>query len=345
MFKYNKCLILSILLLSCYIPIIISLDFDKVVIWGHKLHSHTHSYVHYGYYKAFKHLGYPTYWFDDKDNVSTFDFSKCFFITEGQVDKKIPLNETSFYVLYNCESPKYRNLIEKRHAIILQVYTHDCKQRSLEEIDKCILCNINEKIIYMPWATDLLPHEIDEQKKHVTLSKPSHYIAFMGTVSDGQFGNIDKVLQFKKASDKGHIKFYVSGIFSKDRCSRFGIEFNNSIGKSDTAHIEFVRNSYMAPALQGSWQCKHGYIPCRIFKNISYGALGITNSRTVWELFDKKIVFNEDPYQLFYDAEKKLKNITIQEIYELMDLVKEKHTYLNRIDTLLSFFDRVINNK
>jgi Lrp/AsnC family transcriptional regulator for asnA, asnC and gidA len=30
----------------------------KVVIWGHKLHSHTHSYIHNGFYIAFKHLGY-----------------------------------------------------------------------------------------------------------------------------------------------------------------------------------------------------------------------------------------------------------------------------------------------
>ena len=28
--------------------------FDKIIIWGHKLHTHTHSYIHYGFYKAFK---------------------------------------------------------------------------------------------------------------------------------------------------------------------------------------------------------------------------------------------------------------------------------------------------
>ena len=29
----------------------------QVVIWGHKLHTHTHSYIHYGFYKAFNKLG------------------------------------------------------------------------------------------------------------------------------------------------------------------------------------------------------------------------------------------------------------------------------------------------
>ena len=44
-------------------------DIKKVVIWGHKLYSHTHSFIHSGFFKAFKHLGYDTYWFDNNDNI------------------------------------------------------------------------------------------------------------------------------------------------------------------------------------------------------------------------------------------------------------------------------------
>jgi hypothetical protein len=60
---------------------------DKVVIWGHKLHTHTHSYIHEGFFRAFENLGYPTYWFDKLDDIADFDFSNTFFITEGQVDQ------------------------------------------------------------------------------------------------------------------------------------------------------------------------------------------------------------------------------------------------------------------
>ena len=48
-------------------------------------------------------------------------------------------------------------------------------------------------------------------------------------------------------------------------------------------------------------------------------------------------------YQLFYDAKKRLETLKIEEIYELMDLVKEKHTYINRINTLLDFFDKYVS--
>ena len=38
----------------------------KVVIWGHPLGTHTHSYSNQGYYNAFKHLGHDIHWFPDE---------------------------------------------------------------------------------------------------------------------------------------------------------------------------------------------------------------------------------------------------------------------------------------
>ena len=26
-----------------------AIEIDRVIIWGHKLHTHTHSYIHYGF--------------------------------------------------------------------------------------------------------------------------------------------------------------------------------------------------------------------------------------------------------------------------------------------------------
>ena len=30
----------------------------KIIIWGYPLHSHTHSYIHAAFYKAFKYMNY-----------------------------------------------------------------------------------------------------------------------------------------------------------------------------------------------------------------------------------------------------------------------------------------------
>lgn len=293
--------------------------FNKVILWGHKLHSGTHSYIHYAFYKAFKHLGYDTYWFGAGDDVSSIDFSNSLFITEGNGSAGIPLRMDYKYILHNCDQAQFKKVWDNNQCIVLQVYTHDCLSRPVIKVDDCIYYQPNIKTIYMPWATDLLPHEIDEVKKQIPTIQKDKNIYWVGTVWDGEQGNGTQIRQFEQA------------------CKKNNILFQQAHWINATDNIFLVQKSYMAPALQGKWQCDVGYIPCRIFKNISYGQMGITNSKTVYELFKGKIVYNQDPYQLFFDAQKRIKNMQHKELFDLMDFVKEKHTYLNRIEHLFNF--------
>lgn len=329
--KIFLCFII-IMLMHISKPNVSNLDFNKVIIWGHKLHSHTHSYIHEAFYNAFKHLGYETYWFDNNDNTKNFNFDKSLFLTEGQVDKNIPINESSFYLLHNCSLSKYKNLFEKNHVILFQVYTTRVKKQhdDIKKIDNCIYKSKSSKIIYMPWGTDLLPFEIDKIKNKITKKpnlKKDNVIYWTGTIGDGKFGNINEIDPFKKACAKKDILFkHITRVSSK--------ECQNLIFKS-----------FLAPAIVGKWQQEEGYIPCRIFKNISYGQFGITNSEEVYNLFDKKIVYNLDTYQLFFDALKKIKENDTQYLLDLMEIVKNKHTYLNRIQVLLDFLLEINNEK
>jgi hypothetical protein len=307
------------------------LPFKQVVVWGHKLHSHTHSYIHYGFVKAFKYLGYPTYWLDNKDDISTMDFSETLFVTEGQVDQKIPIKNDCFYILHNCKLERYKDLFESGRVIIMQVYTHDVLTRNVKKIDECMYSDIENKTLYMPWATDLLPYEIDAIKSDLPAVKKDFVARFIGTCWGGTYGNIDKIDQFRRACDEYGIPFEITGGWQS--CMNIDPERN----------VDLIKNAYLAPVLVGQWQCENGYIPCRIFKNISYGQFGITNSETVYKLFNKKIVYNPDSYKLFYDAIEYAKNLDIKALYEQMDFVKNKHTYLNRIDTLLWFLKLVFN--
>lgn len=300
-----------------------NLPFNKVVLWGHKMHSHTHSYIHYGFYKAFKHLGYDTLWLDRNDNISSIDFSNSLFITEGQVDQNIPLRTDCRYILHNCEHGKYKKLFDENLCIVIQVYTHDCLKRKEPKFDDCMHVNLELKTIYMPWATDLLPYEIDEIKEQLPMKTKGNTIYWVGSIWDGIHGNREQIAPFEKA------------------CKESNVHFQHSTYIDQNRSIELMQESYMAPAIQGKWQCENGYIPCRIFKNISYGQMGITNSKTAYDLFKGKIVYNEDTHQLFYDAQKRLKNMDINEIYELMDFVKTKHTYLNRIERLSEFLNMI----
>jgi len=308
-----------------------NLPFNKVIIWGHKLHSHTHSYIHWGFYRAFKHLGYETHWLDNHDSLAEIDLSNSLFLTEGQVDARIPVRDDCLYMIHNCTQEKYVKALAEGRCMIFQVYTHDCLKRNEIKLDNCIFCDQQHTTLYIPWATDLLPYEIDAIKQQVPHIHKENAIYFVGTVWSGFFGNDNKLHRFADACQENNIALETAG----GRKKKVSMEEN----------IELIQKSYMAPALQGEWQCENGYIPCRIFKNISYGQFGITNSKAVYDLFEGKIVYNADPYQLFYDAKEKIDNLDINELYELMDVVRDKHTYLNRIETLLTFFGEIYNKE
>ena len=82
------------------------MKFKKVVIWGYPLNTHTHSYIHASFYKAFKNMGYETYWFNDS-NFENLDFKNCLFIAAGEQERNIPLVKDSYYVLHNVDAKKY----------------------------------------------------------------------------------------------------------------------------------------------------------------------------------------------------------------------------------------------
>lgn len=298
--------------------------FDRVVIWGHKLGSHTHSWIHWAFNRAFQHLGYETFWLDNKDDISNIDFSNTLFITEGQVDQNIPLRSDCRYILHNCDEAKYGDLSQQGNCINLQVYTHKCLKDNVDKIDDYIYVNYKSHYIYMPWATDLLPHEIEENKKKIESIHKEPYIVWIGTIGGGKFGNIQEITPFKDAATKDGILF-----------------FHKFMHTSMKDNIKYIQTAYMAPTIVGTWQLKEGYIPCRIFKNISYGAMGITNSKTVYDLCKQKIVYNEDCKRLYQDAKERLQNVSLEELFELMDFIKEKHTYINRIEHPLAFLTEI----
>jgi len=271
-------------------------------------------------------MGYQTHWLDRHDDISKVDCSNALFITEGQVDANIPLREDARYILHNCEPAKYKPFMQAGHCIILQVYTDDVLPRSVTKIDDFIYYDLADKVIYMPWATDLLPYEIDAIKKELPTIKRNNEVWWVGTIAGGEFGNTREVDPFKRA------------------CAESGTKFKHGMTRSMEESTRDIQHSCMAPAIVGTWQQKVGYIPCRIFKNISYGQMGVTNSRHVYELFKGKIVYNPDTYQLFYDAKKRINNMKQEELFELMDFVKNKHTYINRIENLLAFSKLVEKN-
>lgn len=300
--------------------------FERVIIWGHKLHTHTHSYIHYGFYKAFKHLNYDVHWLDEDDIhsecYSNFNFDNCLFITEGQVDSLIPINNSNIYILHNCNIEKYKDIDKKFN---LQVITKsDLEKYKFDKIDNASY--YHSDLLMMCWATDLLPDEINKNILKVKTNniKSKNILNFVGM----PIYPWDEVLKW---CNNNNIIYKSYGGF-------------NHTNVSSGVNMKLIQESILAPAIQEPWQVKNGYIPCRVFKNISYGKMGLTNNKFVNEfLFNEKLLYNEDIHKLMNMGIEFNNNISLEAnkklLLELMENVRDNHTYINRVNSIIKFLE------
>lgn len=309
------------------------MTFNKVIVWGHKLGdprlSNTFSFIHDSWNKTFSYLGYETLWLDNNDDISNINFDNCLFLTEGQVEQNMPVNNTSKYVLHNCNLDKYNSIIS--NCLNLQVYTKDCLTRNVQKMDEPLTCyqpepdnetlqhGCNNRTIYQTWATNLLPHEIDA----VDLIKKTHNVTkhnklyWVGSICDGEQGNITELQELTLACTKRNISF-VHAKLPNDKQS------------------QAIQLSKISPAIQGHWQVDKHYVPCRVFKNISFGRMPLTNNKIVSEIFDDKIIYDSNIENLIEEGIKFESSADYSEIMtNLINEVKNKHTYINRIDSIL----------
>lgn len=328
--------------------------FNKVVIWGFPLHSHTHSYVHYGWYKAFTHLGYQTYWFDDTNHPppTEFNYTNCLVITEGYADNQLPLHPSNIYFVHVAKNPwKYIQIGARFIDIRYHVssirdcnYIYDTSEKQLQKIGNITLYEpyatdrdlnpvfhhrypLTYEAAYICWATDLLPHEICLEDR---FKEPEPNVCyFIGSTGDGNRKELEKFMR---------------------GCANHGIEvrvndpWRNPLGFEEAQHL--VQRSAIAVDIRGSGDPNQmrkgetgtchkqiGYIPCRLFKNISYGKVGATNCPRLKELFGDMVVFSENEEELASLCVEKEQDKDY--ILQQMLWVRDNHTYLHRVQDIL----------
>ena len=329
---------------------------EKVIIWGFPLHSHTHSYIHACWVKVFNALGKETYWFDDKthEDPLKFSYKNSLIITEGFQDDKIPLDSSNIYFVHFCIYPqKYLSCGARLFEIRFKVNVfHDCNNdwdfsdgtHTLVNLSDDVLYEslstnagvspefrgtpapMNYEALYMQWPTDLLPWEINLEDAEREHKQVVHYV---GT----PYGN-NRLDRFKEAIAKKGIEFVSHNPWEKP------------IGFEEAKVL--VQESILAPDFRGEGSAEDrvkygelngknhlaiGYIPCRLFKNISYGHLPLTDSPHAAELLGDAVVFDTDIERLVEKGIEAQKNIERKK--QAMRMVAARHTYLQRARDIL----------
>jgi hypothetical protein len=325
----------------------------RVIIWGH--FTGTHSYIHGAYYKAFKYMNYDTYWIDNISELGNIDLSGTLFLTEGHAQNGMPVRKDCYYILHHVDNFKFLEVGAK--IINLCNYLHNTLKEGqnwnypdknengiltsypVEKINEHVYYDRHNLALYQPWATDLLPNEIPESP--IDFNEDIKEINYIGSIWDENREQITPMI--KECYDK-EIIVNIYGWLSQP------FEYSNVRHKTvcgvttEENAKELIKSSLFYPEVRGNHHINLGYIPCRLFKNISYGCIPCTNSYAAYEFFEKLIPYSNNTQDFIEISINYLKNRNIDNDKYLMNKVKTQHTYVNRAEEILNYFDVLYSN-
>lgn len=290
------------------------LGIKNIVVWGHPLHNHTHSYIHEAFVHAGRYLEIPVYWHSQtfrKKYVVPYEgpVDHTLFISEHQVHQHFPSSKTSWYVTHNSANKN----VPRHRQVVFGIYLRDTLKYGepvFSHHERIINAGPDVWGMVMPWATNLLPWEflplIDYEKDDL-----ENEIRIVGQ----EGGSYDIIHNFTK---------------------NMSIPLNQKYRMDTLEQMQFLRKAKFAPALPNKFQKDNNYIPCRVLKNISYGHLCITTSKECYDLLEKNMLFHEDEKTLAEMAEKLDFKTMRKEQEKAYEIVHEKHTYLNRYELILT---------
>ncbi len=313
--------------------------FEKAIVWGFTPRAYsTHSHIHYGLWRALSYMGYDSSWLDSSCAPDWNCLPPTLFVTNQDLANELPLRSDHTYVVHGGISSPYWKRFEGYRRLSWNVYIdlhahfHDCPD--VLWLDDDVPLMPAARHMDFRWATDLTPPEIEANKPMARAwNGSSHVIHYVGS---RWFVNEKEFDAFRQTCSEGGVQFIHHGAGQVDE----GYSWQGRMKVvSPEDNQRLIRESLFAPAIVGSHHLTEGYAPCRIFKNISYGQMGVTNSAAVQRLFGGRLVQVDSPRELFFHACEVLPKMRVEKVHELMDYVAARHTYVNRITAIFKALD------
>ena len=319
-------------------------------------------------------------WFDSSNNVQAYDLNHALvFVSPGHFAttiKALPYSPTAFYVSHGGFESKDNSIPALLQAAKLK-YAIRYEKPDAREVDRAgvrspryTLYVPKTRILYQYWATDLTAREIEARKESVRskeqLTARTKEVSFVGSVWSG---NWDMFLVFEAAAARVGLGLhhygqvlaggsvspaaFVSRALScglTSCCSVFAA-LRPTCGRTVLDAAKINAACLLAPSVQGSGQVEEQYVPCRIFKTTSAGALPLSNNPAVARVFPDgqapiivphAEVEEDAMVQLLQQGADLMRDhidLAQEKILAAMKHVQEEHTYLSRIVAALTVFD------
>jgi hypothetical protein len=297
--------------------------FGKVVIWGLRRQWHSHRFIHQGFFETFKYLGIPVVWTDfgsDPGIIEPGDFVITSNVqgrgTRG--NPLAPLKAGAYYCFHGFAHSGYdgsdrppRHEIDRKYSLNLEVFVDKAGAAS-DQWDTVTYFDRPSKTLHQPWGTNL-----HEERFRAPVVSRSPFVFWVGAIWNNALdqGNRPEVDELRSVLRRRSLRFV-------------HLKF-----VPDWVSIAAVRASRVAPAIAGRWQVEHNYLPCRMFKNISYGQLGVSNVPKFAELYRGCTVSGRSVAELVENA-LALSRRDVVELVEAQQEITRRHTYVHKIGNI-----------
>lgn len=295
-------------------------QYKKIVLWSGMRDLDSFRHIHRHYYEVAHKLGIPCIQVQDSPAGAQA-------LTQGSVvfavdvwSAHLPYVPGVDYVLHNFDgSHPVCMQAPPENVLRLQVWTYDSFG---EEWDKCRQFSKEQKILFQPWGTNLLAEEFMDP----ICNPGSREAIFVGAV----WRELYRPPDGSPAYDLGNEQTinYLRQVFREK-----GLDLRLLTQISDQENVDAVRAARLAPAVAGGWQVEHGYLPCRCFKNPSYGVLMFTNIPKINELFEDAVVSGNTLPELVSSA-LKMKGRSYEELVRAQQKIAARYSYRESLESI-----------
>ena len=294
--------------------------FRKVVIWGLRRQWHSHRFIHQGFFETFKALGIPVVWTDFASDPGIIEAGD-FVITSNVYGRGTrgnplaPLKDGAYYCFHGFGHSGYdgndrqpRHEIDRKYSLNLEVFLNKARAAS-DQWDTVTYFDKPSKTLHQPWGTNLL----EERFRPPVISR-SPFVFWVGAIWNNALnqGNRAEIDELRSALRHRSLRFVHLKFIP------------------DCVSIAAIRASRVAPAIAGRWQVENSYLPCRMFKNISYGQLGVSNVPEFSGLYQDCTISGRSVSDLVENA-LSLSNRDVVELVEAQQKITRRHTYVHKI--------------
>jgi hypothetical protein len=281
--------------------------FTSVVIWGLRTDlSNTHRHVYRHLHRVLKTLGIPNgVWCDDREENNNVVPKGSLVLSMNLACKHLRFRKGVSYAVLNVERSLFDDCPD---YLMLRTHGEVPIDPESERWGAVTAFDRKGRTLHQASATDLLPEEF-----LLPTANQSNIVNWVGSIWNDQnnHGNVDNIHRLETL------------------LAERGMQFIHRPGASDEDNVRLMRESRIAPAIGGAIQTSRPYLSCRVWKNISYGQLCVTNLPHAKNAFGASAVVNLDIEAMLDEALAVPKKDYLERTGQQQKTVAEGHTYLN----------------